>query len=398
MQLSILILAQDKTSAQSLTETLSAAGHGVTVVTRPEDFAAAAASYGLSIVDTVAPPLSPTQVISLLKAASAGTPVAVMGIAQTADIDERIGLLEAGADDVITRPFPGAELLARVDAMALAAAPISGGTAGAIGGAGPKRVVGVFSPKGGVGTTTVATNVATVAADRMPGRVLLMDLDLSFGQVASHLNLQPRLSILDLTRDELAMREPELLRTYTVSLPGGLSVLAAPPSPAYAGYIRADQVAAILARALDAFDVVIVDAGTAMEDRLGPLFARADTVLVPVLPEIPTLNAVRLLLEQLADTGSLGASTMFVLNNVFARELLRRADIESALDARIAAELPYDPFVYLKAANEGVPVVTGSPKSAAADKLRALTDVVLNGSTSSTAEPRKERRGLFGRR
>jgi len=121
-----------------------------------------------------------------------------------------------------------------------------------------------------------------------------------------------------------------------------------------------------------------------------------------VLPEIPALNAVHLLLDQLSETGAVGGSTLFVLNNAFARELLRRSDIETALGATIAAELPYDPIAYLKAVNEGVPVVVSAPKSAAAERLRALAAIVFGqtanaSAAAAAAQVAKEKRGLFGR-
>jgi Flp pilus assembly CpaE family ATPase len=62
-----------------------------------------------------------------------------------------------------------------------------------------------------------------------------------------------------------------------------------------------------------------------------------------------------------------------VLNNMFAREILKLGDIENALGTKIAIDLPYDPFVYLKAVNEGVPVVIGASRSPAAEKLTKLS-------------------------
>ena len=73
----------------------------------------------------------------------------------------------------------------------------------------------------------------------------------------------------------------------------------------------------VLERALEAFDIVIVDAGTTFDDRMLAISSRSDTVIVPVLPEIPALNAVHLLMDQLTETGALGATTVFVLNNAF---------------------------------------------------------------------------------
>ena len=113
---------------------------------------------------------------------------------------------------------------------------------------------------------------------------------------------------------------------------------------------------------------------------------------------------MHLLLDYLTETGALGARTVFVLNNAFAREMLKRTDVETALGSKIAADLPYDPFVYLKAVNEGNPVVRSAPKSAPAEKLRVLATIVFGSSlvpaatAAAGADTRKEKRGLFGRR
>ena len=87
---------------------------------------------------------------------------------------------------------------------------------------------------------------------------------------------------------------------------------------------------------------------------------------------------------------------MFVLNNAFAREILKPRDIEHALGTKIAFDLPYDPFLYLKAVNEGVPIVLGAADSPAAAQLVKLADSVFgqDGFTLPPAEP--ERRRLFG--
>ncbi len=406
MQLSILLLAVDRSSAESLSAALARPGHGVTTVTSPEELLEGAQGYSLVVIDQVPSATSVAEVITSLRANEPSALIPILAIAQRDDVEERIGLLEAGADDVITKPFDPAELEARLEAVSLRAQRSRDGaapppTTTAIGDPRARRVVSVFSPKGGVGTTTIATNLAILAAERKPGAVLLIDLDLAFGQVASHLNLQPKQTLLELSRDDAALREPELFRTYAVHHQSGLQIMAAPPTPSFATLITAEQVELILKRALEAYQIVIVDAGALLDDRMLVVFSRSDTVIVPVLPEIPALNAVHLLLDQLSETGSIGATTLFVLNNAFARDLLKRGDVEGALGARISTDLPYDPIAYLKAANEGNPVVRGAPKSQVAVRMRDLADIVLgpvDRADGKSPSPVKERKSLFGRR
>ncbi len=405
MQLSILLLSTDRVAADALTSSLSKPGHAVTLSADPAQVTAAAAGHSLVILDQLPPPASIALVIGELRSNESTHEIPILAIAQADDVEERIRLLEAGADDVITKPFDQTELEARIEALSLRAQrshAVGHVASNAIGDGGGRRSIVVFSPKGGVGTTTIATNLAVLAAERKPGGTLLIDLDLAFGQVVSHLNIQPKQTLVELVRDDAALRDPELFRTYTVHHASGIQVLAAPTAPGFASLVSAEQLDRIMAVASEAYEIVVVDAGALLDDRMLAVFSRADTVVVPVLPEIPALNAVRQLLDQLSETGSMGASTLFVLNNAFARELLRRGDVESALGASISTDLPYDPISYLKAVNEGNPVVRGAPRSHAADGLRELARVVLGpepkAPTGSVSPEPRERRGLFGLR
>ena len=193
-------------------------------------------------------------------------------------------------------------------------------------------------------------------AAQKPDRVVLVDLHLQFGQVATHLNLEVKQSLADVARDEAAMSEPELLRTYATRHDSGLHVLAAPTSPELAELITADHVDRILTTLLESYDLVVIDAGSWLDERTMTAFEHAETVIFAVCPEIGALKALHGLLEYLNEAGSVAAKSTFVLNNQFAREILKLRDVENALGQKVATELPYDPFIYLKAVNEGVPL------------------------------------------
>ena len=111
---------------------------------------------------------------------------------------------------------------------------------------------------------------------------------------------------------------------------------------------------------------------------------------------IPALR--QSLLDYLTQEGTLSAKATFVLNNVFAREILKRRDIEAALGTRITTDLPYDPFLYLKAVNEGVPIVIGAPRSPAAEQLAKLSVHVFGEDVLEVAANQPRKGGRFGLR
>ena len=401
----ILLLDVDPASTDVIAGGLVRAGHELTTVTDSDEALRRVLEHQLVIVDVVTGERTAPDVCREIRGTPDMAAVPVLCIAQTAEVDERIAFLEAGADDVLTKPFDDRELEARVEALLLRFqrsrdfAPTA-----AVEGPLPaprRRLAAVFSPKGGVGTTTIATNVAMVHAQHRPDRVLLVDLDLQFGQVSTHLNLGEKLSLADAVRDDGAMRDPELLGAYATRHESGLHVLASPGTPEPAAAVSARHVDRLLDLVLSLYDIVVVDAGATVDDRLMVVLNKADVVLLPVYPEIPALKAVHSFMELMAETTPIIDKTSFVLNNMFAREILRMRDVESALGTRVAANLPYDPFLYLKAVNEGVPVVLGAPRSAPAVRLSALAEGTFaaqdpgRGTTGSDQTARKGR-GLGG--
>jgi len=404
----ILVLESISAAATSLSPILSSAGYTVTQTTDPTEAFTKVVEHQLAIldlgVDASADGRSGVDLCREIRATPSMAAVPILCVAGSDDVEERIKFLEAGADDVITRPFDPREVEARVEALLLRfqrskdMAPVI--SADGLTMARARRVVAVYSPKGGVGTTTIATNIAVAAAQRRSDRVVLVDLDLQFGGVATHLNLSAKQTLADVIRDESALREPELLRTYAIRHDSGLHVLAAPSTPETAELITADHVATLIGTLLEGYEAVVIDAGSVLDERTLTVFEAAETIVLPVYPEIAALKAVHGLLDYLNEAGSIGAKATFVLNNVFAKDILKLRDIESALGTKISLDLPYDPFLYLKAVNEGVPVVLGAPRSPQAERLIKLSTTAFgsDGFVVPAAAPARKGRGFGLRR
>ncbi len=402
---SILLLDADAAAAQSISSVLTGVGYTVTLTADADDAFSKVADHQLVVIDVVVGPKPPAELCAEIRGTPAMAGVPVLCISQTDDVDERIRFLESGADDVMARPFDARELEARVEALLLrfqrsrGMMPVFSSDGLTV--ARVRRIVAVYSPKGGVGTTTIATNIAVAAALKRPDRVVLVDMSLQFGGVASHLNLPPRQTLADIVRDETAMREPEIMKTYAMRHSSGLHVIAAPGSPEGAALVTPEYVETVLRMLLEGYDSIVVDAGSALDERTMTVLDAAETVILPVYPEMTSLNAVATLLDYFNEVGSIGGKSMFVLNNVFAREILKLRDIENALGTKISIDLLYDPFIYLKAVNEGVPVVIGAARTPAAERFTKLSSSAFGEDGFQVPEglgERKSGRFAFRRR
>lgn len=394
----ILVLETTAEATAAIEGPLTGIGYQVSTTVDPGDAVRRAAEFALVIVDVSKGPRSGVDVCREIRGSAALSAVPVLCLSQSDDVEERVRFLEAGADDVVAKPFDPRELEARVEALLVRfqrsrdLAPLTLADDEAT----PHRsIVACFSPKGGVGTTMVAVNVAVSLATQAPGHVLLVDLDLQFGQAATHLNLKPVLTIADLARDDQSLREPDLLRTYTIRHESGLAVLPAPGTPESGRLITPEQVNLALSTARTAYSTIVIDAGSNLDERSFAVLERAEAVVIPVVPEIGGLKALHSLLEYLTEVGSAAAAATFVLNHLFAREMLSMKQVEAAIGTNIEMEIPYDAGLYLKAINEGIPVVRSAPNSPPARALAKLA-AIATGSRDGPAPERAEHRGRLG--
>jgi pilus assembly protein CpaE len=335
-----------------------------------------------------------------------------IALATAPDVATLRRLVGAGARDVIGRPVNHAELMhtlrflieaeldRRVQTVPTAAAPAR--TRG--------KLVVVAAPKGGVGSTMIATNLAVALRRVGGGRVALADFDLQFGDIAVHLNLVPRHTLQDLLprHDEI---DDAMLGRVLQSHDSGISVLLAPDSPAFAGNVELEQIDAVLDALTERFSFVICDTWTLIDEIAERLMERADELLIVATPEVPALRNARTFLEHLRDQNLASGRLTFVLNRFPSINGVSLQDVEKHLRHPVGATLPSEGKFVTDSANRGVPVVTAYPKSWVAQSLLKLAAYVSGDNvvpitldnetgagsdvdTRGTADSR-ERRGLM---
>jgi pilus assembly protein CpaE len=395
------ILLLGDASSDAIARVLTQHERFLTRVEDPDEAIRIAQDHQIVVIDAVPAPRTVASVCRDLRAVPTLSELPVLAISPTDTVEDRIRLLEAGADDVMVRPVDERELDARIEALDLRfrrskdlhpTAVMSSTRRGG------RRLVVVFSPKGGVGTTSVAVNLALSMAAREPDRVALVDLSPVTGSVTTHMNLHPRLAITDVARDPLALNDPEAMRTY-LERTGHLFVLAGSSGAGLAPMIGTENVTTILETILSAVPTVVVDAGSHLDDRAIATLELADNVILVVTPEFPALKVVHAMLEHLHETGSGMAEPTIVVNEVFSRQMLTPQDIEGALQKRITVRIPYDSVLFLRAVNEGTPVVSLAGSSPAAQRFDELAAVILGEDAPNLGTERRSRRlgGLFGR-
>ena len=266
--------------------------------------------------------------------------------------------LAVGAADVLVLPQPAETLLFSVRKAARAAAETATG-----------KVVTVFSPKGGSGKTVVATNLA-VAAARSGKRTLLVDLDLQFGDSALTLAVTPRATIADLAASTGDIDSDKLTAFVGTESATGLDVLPAPRRPEEADVVDQAHLAAVLEAARNAYEAVVIDTGPLFDGAMLAALDQTDRLLLVCNPEVTSLKNVRIGLETIDRLGFDRERVSLVANRMGAPGGVGRSDIEHALDATIAYELPDDsagagrrePRGAGRARQRAEPVLTGADR------------------------------------
>lgn len=251
------------------------------------------------------------------------------------------------------------------------------------------RVLTVFSPKGGVGKTVLATSLATQIARRAGRRVLLVDLDLQFGDAAIMMGVEPDKTIYDLvmTTGEL---DPEKLAGYVISHPSGVDVVPAPVRPEDAELVAEDRVGRLLDVAKETYDAIVVDTPAFFQATTLATLDRTDRLLLVTTLDIPAVKNVKLTLQTLNLLHYPKERIHLVINHGMSKAELDRKEVEKALDLKAAFEVPGDREVGV-AVNRGVPVPMSAPRSGVSKVISEMAETFFEGRLEPAPTPKSER-------
>jgi pilus assembly protein CpaE len=277
----------------------------------------------------------------------------------------------AGARDFLSKPPPADELVNTIRRLGqlsqqrealIAAQPSLAGIPGVgrVGLAG--KVITVYSPKGGAGCTTLATNLA-VALHTEDTKVAIVDANLQFGDVGVFLNLQGKFSLVHLA-ERTEESDDEFLQSVLVTHPTGIKVLLGPPTPEDAELVSAPQLKKVLEKLRPHFHYIIVDTSAVLRDVELALFDVSDRVLLVATPDIPSLANIKKFFDLVDKLEYPPEKLLLLLNRVDKRGGISAANVEETLKHAVRGQVLLDDKTVLASINSGVPFMTG-PRSLA---------------------------------
>src|SRR3954451_24351036 len=341
--------------------------------------------------------------------------VVMMSVQGEADYLRRSML--AGAREFLVKPFSSDELISsirqvytrerdKISRMAVQPVAVGAATAtpspkpasGERAEGEPGRVVAVFGPKGGVGRTTLAVNLAVAAATELGQKTCLVDASFQFGDVGVLLNLNPKnKSIADLI-PELEHGEPESMDTFVINHSAGIKVLLAPPSPEMAELITPAGAKRMIEALRKSNDLVVVDCMASFNDTTLAILDLADTVLTMLSLEITSIKNIRLFLEVAEQLGYDSEKVRLVLNRADSSLGIRVADVEHSIGRRVDHTIVSDGRSVVYALNRGVPFFLSNREAQVSQDILRLAQAVAGERVSSARdETRKapQKKSLF---
>lgn len=285
------------------------------------------------------------------------------------DPDIILRAMRSGAEEFLTQPFDWSETFKALDAIRnkVEAQPSMTGGHG--------QIIAVSSNKGGVGSTTVATNLAATLVARKKS-VCLVDLVLQFGSVTSFLNLEASYTILDLAKN-LKKIDPLFLDGSLVKHASGIRVLAEPFYAEDARRITPADIDEILQVLSQSFDFIVVDTPKEFDELLALVLDKANMILFVTEMDVPSLKSAHRAFELFGRMGIYEKKIRLLLNRYIKSKLMSLESAEKALGTKVFWTLPNNYPTAIAAVNQGLSIQECDPKSDIARGYSGLAEALL---------------------
>jgi len=254
----------------------------------------------------------------------------------------------------------------------------------------PRKIITVFSPKGGVGTTTIATNLAISLFKKIKEDVLLIDGKHLFGHVALYLNLRTGNSITDLIA-HAGMLDQQLIKQVVEKHKSGIHVLPSPKSISEAQGIRPENLFNVLQGLQQVFPNIIIDGGNHLNDNTVTYMDSSDKILLVLNPDLASMRDARQFMEISASLSYPKEKILLILNLAGRKADVKYNEIEDILKTKIFGKIPADENLALSCINEGIPIMLKKPRHPISRAFKQITkELVTNIQAPKEEQPEKK--------
>ena len=248
-----------------------------------------------------------------------------------------------------------------------------------------KNTFTVFSPKGGAGTTTIATNLAISLQKTLKEDVLLIDGKHQFGHVALYLNLHTGNSITDLLTNT-EMLDQRLVNQVVLKHISGIHVLPSPNSIIEAQGIKPENLFKLIQSLQQVFSNIIIDGGNNLNENTVTYMDSSNKILLVLNPDLASMRDVRQFMEISTTLSYPKDKTLLILNQTGRKADCRTEEIEKILKMKIFGTIPTDENLVLSSLNEGVPILLKSPRHPISKAFSEITAELVKIIQTSNAE------------
>lgn len=280
----------------------------------------------------------------------------IIAISDNPSVDLIIKVMRAGAKEFLASPIIKSEFKDCINRIytQLTDSPSCSGKS---------RLITIFSNKGGIGKTSIASNLALELAKITKENVALVDLNFQLGDITSFLDLKPSFNISYMLQNLDKINSDFILNTVEKYKDTSLYVLADPPYFKQAENISKKQISTLLEKLKETFSYIVVDTDSTFDGKTVTALDNSDLIFLVTIVNLPALRNCQRILDLFDKLGYDSEKTQIVINRYMENDEIKLEDVEKVLEKNIYWKIPNNYFTMMSAINKGVSVAEVNPES-----------------------------------